>query len=40
MIKNKQKLCGTHLTMGNYRIADIPALSGVDYVWIDTDTAV
>ncbi len=36
-IKNKEKLCGTHLTMGNFWIADILALSGVDYVWVDTE---
>lgn len=36
-IKSGNKIIGTHLTMGNYWIADIFGMSGVDYVWIDTE---
>lgn len=36
-IKNSDKIIGTHLTMGNYWIADIFGMSGIDYVWIDTE---
>lgn len=41
MIKDKiqkgSKIIGTHLTMGNYWVADIYGMSGMDFVWIDTE---
>lgn len=36
-IKRGEKIFGTHLTMGNFWIADIFGMSDIDYVWIDTE---
>ena len=41
MIKDKinrgEKIIGTHLTTGDFWVADIYGMSGIDYVWIDTE---
>lgn len=36
-IKRGDKIIGTHLTMGNFWVADIFGMSDIDYVWIDTE---
>lgn len=36
-IRNREKIFGTHLTLGNMWIADIFGMLGYDYVWIDTE---
>ncbi len=36
-IKRGEKIFGTHLTMGNFWVADIFGMSGIDYVWVDTE---
>lgn len=44
MLKEKiiarEKICGTHISMGNGYIADIFAMAGFDFVWIDTEHSV
>ena len=39
-IKNRERLIGTHISMGNIILADAFAQMGYDFIWVDTEHSV